>query len=89
MPVADLIRKLGISEQTFCRWKKQYAGTVSRQYDNRFDKLTQEISPEGQVDLGYDNARAALELPGLWPGPVCRAMDKRTPPRPEGFIGAL
>jgi putative transposase len=26
MPVADLIRKLSISEQTFYRWKKQYAG---------------------------------------------------------------
>ena len=25
MPVADLIRKIGISEQTFYRWKKQYA----------------------------------------------------------------
>ena len=25
-PVAEVIRKLGISEQTFYRWKKQYAG---------------------------------------------------------------
>ena len=25
MPVADVIRKIGISEQTFYRWKKQYA----------------------------------------------------------------
>ena len=25
-PVADLTRKIGISEQTFCRWKKQYTG---------------------------------------------------------------
>ena len=25
-PVADLCRKLGISEQTFYRWKKKYAG---------------------------------------------------------------
>ena len=24
MAVADLIRKIGISEQTFYRWKKQY-----------------------------------------------------------------
>jgi len=23
LPVADLMRKVGISEQTFCRWKKQ------------------------------------------------------------------
>ena len=26
MPVADLIRQLGISEQTFYRWKKAYGG---------------------------------------------------------------
>jgi putative transposase len=24
--VAETIRKLGISEQTFCRWKKRFAG---------------------------------------------------------------
>jgi transposase-like protein len=27
MPVADVIRQIGIAEQTFCRWKKQYAAT--------------------------------------------------------------
>ena len=26
VPVADLIRQTGISEQTFYRWKKQYVG---------------------------------------------------------------
>jgi len=31
LPVADLIRQLGISEQTFYRWKKQYAGLESDQ----------------------------------------------------------
>jgi putative transposase len=25
-PVADIARKLGVSEQTFYRWKKKYAG---------------------------------------------------------------
>ena len=29
MPVADLIRKVGITEQTFYRWKKQYQGMES------------------------------------------------------------
>ena len=29
MRVADIIRKVGISEQTFYRWKKQYAGLQS------------------------------------------------------------
>ncbi|SDA15625.1 Transposase [Nitrosospira sp. Nsp18] len=31
MPVADLIRQVGISEQMFYRWKKQYAGMQSDQ----------------------------------------------------------
>jgi len=30
-PVADLIRKVGITEQTFYRWKKQYKGLESEQ----------------------------------------------------------
>ena len=25
-PVAEVVRKLGVSEQTFYRWKKKYAG---------------------------------------------------------------
>jgi putative transposase len=29
MPMADLIRQIGICEQTFYRWKKQYAGMQS------------------------------------------------------------
>ena len=35
MPVADLIRQVGISEQTFYRWKKQYAGMQSDQVRER------------------------------------------------------
>lgn len=31
MPVADVIRQVGISEQTFYRWNKQYAGMQSDQ----------------------------------------------------------
>jgi len=31
MPVADILRQAGISEQTFYRWKKQYAGLQSDQ----------------------------------------------------------
>jgi putative transposase len=31
MPVSDLIRQVRISEQTFYRWKKQYAGMQSDQ----------------------------------------------------------
>ncbi|WP_419188660.1 transposase [Burkholderia cepacia] len=35
MPVADVIRQVGISEQTFYRWKKQYAGMQSDQVRER------------------------------------------------------
>jgi putative transposase len=31
MPVADVIRQIGISEKPFYRWKKQYAGMQSDQ----------------------------------------------------------
>ena len=31
LPVADAIRKMGISEQTFYRWKKVYGGLESDQ----------------------------------------------------------
>ena len=31
IPVADLIRKVGITEQTFYRWKKHYKGLESEQ----------------------------------------------------------
>ena len=53
MPMADLIRQVGISEQTFYRWKKQYAGMQSDQVrelkqlqeeNRRFKKLVAELS---------------------------------------------
>ena len=53
MPVADLIRRVGISEQTFYRWKKQYAGLQSDQVrelkqlqdeNGRLKKLVAELS---------------------------------------------
>ena len=42
------------------------AGTITRQYDARFDTLTQEVAPEGQVDLTYDAAarRATFQVAG-------------------------
>jgi len=40
-PVADLIRKVGITEQTFYRWKKQYQGLESDQV-RAFKQLQEE-----------------------------------------------
>ena len=58
LPVADLIRQLGISEQTFYRWKKQYAGLESDQVrelkqvieeNARLKKLVAELSLDKSV----------------------------------------
>lgn len=42
------------------------SGTITRQYDARFNTLTQEVAPEGQVDLTYDAAarRATFQVAG-------------------------
>ena len=58
MPVADLIRQVGIAEQTFYRWKKQYAGMQSDQVrelkqlqeeNGRLKKLVAELSLDKAV----------------------------------------
>ncbi|WP_245216121.1 transposase, partial [Pararoseomonas baculiformis] len=41
LPVADLVRQFGISEKTFYRWKKQYAGLQSEQV-REFKQVTEE-----------------------------------------------
>jgi putative transposase len=56
-PVAEVIRKMGISEQTFYRWKKQYAGMGVaevrrlRQLEEENRKLKQLVA-----DLSLDKA---------------------------------
>ena len=69
LPVADLIRQLGISEQTFYRWKKQYAGLESDQVrelkqvveeNTRLKKLVAELS--------LDKAVLQDVLPKKFPG---------------------
>ena len=58
MPVADLVRQLGISEMTYYRWKKQYAGLQSDQVrelkqvldeNTRLKKLVAELSLDKAV----------------------------------------
>ena len=58
MPVADLIRHTGITEQTFYRWKKKYAGLESDQVrelkqvleeNARLKKLVAELSLDKSV----------------------------------------
>ena len=70
LPVADLVRQVGISEQTFYRWKKQYAGMQSDQVrelkqlqdeNARLKKLVAELSLD-KVMLQDINAKK-------WSGP--------------------
>jgi len=58
LPVTDLIRRVGITEQTFYRWKKQYAGLESDQVrelkqvveeNARLKKLVAELSLDKAV----------------------------------------
>jgi putative transposase len=55
VPVAELIRKIGVSEQTFYRWKKQYVGLESEQVremkqlqdeNSRLKQLVADLSPD-------------------------------------------
>jgi len=70
MAVADVIRQVGISEQTFYRWRKQYAGLESDQVRElkqlqdenvRLKKLVAELSLDKAI-LQDINAKK-------WPGP--------------------
>ncbi|MBO1042411.1 transposase [Brucella pituitosa] len=58
LPAADLIRQFGISEMTYYRWKKQYAGLESDQVrelkqvveeNARLKKLVAELSLDNTV----------------------------------------
>ncbi len=58
LPVADLIRQIGITEQTFYRWKRQYGGLESDQVrelkqvveeNARLKKLVAELSLDKAV----------------------------------------
>ena len=70
LPVADLIRQVGISEQTFYRWKKQYSGLqpdqareLKRLQDEnaRLKKLVAELCLDKAI-LQEINSKK-------WPGP--------------------
>jgi putative transposase len=69
MPVADLIRQLGISEQTYYRWKKAYAGLESDQVR----ELKQVVEENARLkklvaDLSLDKAVLQDVLSKKFPG---------------------
>lgn len=55
--MADLIRQIGISEQTFYRWKKQYGGLQSEQA-RELKQLTEENARLKKlvVELSFDKS---------------------------------
>ena len=66
-PVAELIRHVGISEQTFYRWKKQYAGLQTDQA--RQLKLLQEENARLKklvAELTLDKAMLSDVLQKKW-----------------------
>jgi putative transposase len=70
LPVADLIRQVGISEQTYYRWKKQYAGLQSDQV--RELKLLQDENVRLKklvAELSLDKAILQDVNSKKWPGP--------------------
>jgi len=70
MPVQDVIRQLGISEQTFYRWKKQYAGLQSDQV-REFKQLQDENARLKTVvaELTLDKVILQDIVQKKWPGP--------------------
>ena len=63
MPVADVIRQMGISEQTFCRWKKQCAGLQSNQV-REFKQLQDENARLKKVVAELTLDKVILETVG-------------------------
>ena len=70
MPVANVIRQMGISEQTFYRWKKQYAGLQSDQV-REFKQLQDENAWLKKVvaELTLDKVILQDIVQKKWPGP--------------------
>ena len=82
--VSELCRKYGISEQTFYRWKKQYAGLQSDQVRElkqlqdenvRLKKLVAELSLDKailqDINAKSGQARAEASGSGIHHGPLC------------------
>ena len=70
LPIGDLVRQVGISEQTYYRWKKQYAGLQSDQVrelkqlqdeNARLKKLVAELSLDKAILQDINSKK--------WPGP--------------------
>ncbi len=70
MSVADVIRRLGISQQTFYRWKQMYSGLQSDQV-RELKQLQEENTRLKKLvaDLSLDKAVLQDVLAKKFPGP--------------------
>ena len=70
LPVGEVIRQVGISEQTFYRWKKQYAGLQSDQV-RELKQLQEESSRLKRLvaELSLDKAILQDINAKKWTGP--------------------
>jgi putative transposase len=70
VPIADLTRRLGISEVTYYRWRKQYSGMESDQV-REFKQLQDENQrlKKLMADLSLDKAILQDINSKKWPGP--------------------
>ena len=69
LPVSDLIRQIGISEQTFYRWKKQYAGLESDQVRELKQVIDENVRLKKLVaELSLDKAVLQDVLSKKFPG---------------------
>ncbi|QDH60142.1 transposase [Pandoraea pnomenusa] len=70
MPVAELIRQVGISEQTFCRWKRLYSGLQTDQV-RELKQLQDENAKLKKLvaELSLDKAVLQDVLAKKFPGP--------------------
>ena len=73
-PVAEVIRPMGVSEQTFYRWKKVYAGLQTDQV-RRLKQLQDENAQLKKVVAGLTLDKAMLTdvLKNIWSAPALQA----------------
>lgn len=70
MPVADIIRQVGISEQTYYRWKKLYSGLQSDQVRELKQLQDENVRLKKLVaELSLDKAVLQDVLSKKFPGP--------------------
>src|ERR1700678_3716100 len=91
VPVAEVIRKVGISEQTFYRWKKQYVGLETdqarqmKQLQEENSRLKQLVAVTLRTVLTVEPATACTH--SLKDRLVLRLSVATESKHPDGFQG--